>query len=28
MIKKTISDKRNMFLAASSVGWMESLQPN
>ena len=24
---KTISDYRNMFLAASWVGWTESLQP-
>ena len=27
IIKKTISDYRNMFLAASWVGWTESLQP-
>ena len=25
IIKKTISDQRNMFLAASWVGWTESL---
>jgi len=27
IIKKTISDYRSMFLAASWVGWTESLQP-
>ena len=27
-LKKAISDYRNMFLAASWVGWTESLEPN
>ena len=26
-LQKTISDYRNMFLAVSSAGWTESLQP-